>query len=54
MSKWFIRASQKKKINEEVTPNGEPKQGDFNYSLDLESAEQDISVKNLKVSRNNE
>jgi len=41
-------------LNEEVTPNGELKQGDFNYSLDLESAEQDISVENLTVSWNND
>ena len=41
-------------LNEEVTPNGEPKQGDFNYSLDLESAEQDIPVENLTVSWNND
>ena len=41
-------------LNEEVTPNGEQKQGDFNYSLDLESAEQDISVENLTVSWNND
>ena len=41
-------------LSEEVTPKGEPKQGHFNCSLDLESAEQDIPMENLTVSRNND